>query len=394
MADVSPTLVDRSEPGGIYVHIPFCMQRCSYCGFYTVRYDPGLVEDYLCALRKEIRQRSRSGFDSRPSEAFGFDTLYFGGGTPSLLDGETLGELVDLCREFSGLCDEAEITVEANPGTVRPASLKEWRRAGINRVSLGIQSLDDRELKRMGRPHTAQTARRSFLQLREAGFDNIAVDLIAGYPGQTVESTRRSLEGVAALGPEHLSVYLLEVKQGTRLEKEISTGLIPVVDDDIAADIYEDICRVAGDQGLVHYEISNFAKNGGLSRHNLKYWQDGWYCAFGAGAVGFARGVRYANVADLNDYMRAVQEGLPACRLPEHLSREEHFREALIMGLRLTAGVDLDLLTRRFHIDARSFVARTAGDLMEAGLCKTVGARLILTPRGRLLSNLLFCRWV
>ncbi|MEW6350986.1 MAG: radical SAM family heme chaperone HemW [Thermodesulfobacteriota bacterium] len=381
------------EPLGIYVHVPFCKSRCAYCGFVTFPYRDELVDEYLSALAQEIRHKASALPRNRADKIPFFDTIYIGGGTPSVLPGTMLRELIDLCRTCFRVSDRAEVTVEANPGTVSRSALKDWQRAGVNRVSLGVQSLNARELTLMGRRHSAHDARASFRELRDAGFENISVDLIAGYPEQTVDSVLASLEGITELGPEHLSVYLLEVKHGTRLETEIREGLVKPVDDDIAADMYEEICRVSRSEGFEHYELSNFARNGKYSRHNLKYWQDREYVACGAGATGLVCGVRYTGFTDLHEYLRAIHEGAPAW-VAEELSADERFGEALIMGLRLVAGADLDALTDRYGIDARSFVRQTVGDLIDAELCTLNGARLQLTPRGRLLSNMVFARWV
>jgi oxygen-independent coproporphyrinogen-3 oxidase len=249
-------------------------------------------------------------------------------------------------------------------------------------------------LRRMGRRHTAEDALWAFAELRDAGFDNISLDLIAGYPGQErdtfVESLRRALQ----LRPEHISAYLLEVKPGTPLAKDIAQGVSPPVDDDLAADMYEDLLRITGEHGYEHYEISNFALPGLRSRHNLKYWRDVPFLGLGAAAHGMTGRVRYAHVEDTRQYIAKVRNGdLPFSDYRE-LTGEERLKDALIMGLRLVEGIDLGLLSDRYRVDIRPFIEETIGDLIEIGLCERIGDRLRLTDRGRLLSNMVFTRWL
>jgi oxygen-independent coproporphyrinogen-3 oxidase len=284
--------------------------------------------------------------------------------------------------------------MEINPATAGRSAICEFRQAGVNRASLGVQSLDDTELAAMGRLHKANQAITTYQDLRYAGFENISIDLIAGFPGQSRKSLRESLEKVAELQPEHLSIYLLELKSGTKLASMIHDGQMPPLDDDLSADLYEDICLFAEKAGYQQYEISNFARKGRFALHNLKYWQDQRYIGVGTGAHGMTGRERYANLDDLEDYQQAIREDrLPLQSLTE-MTPMTRFKDALIMGLRLVKGIDLDSLGKRYHVDARSFVIETIGDFQAAGLFELERDSLVLTPKGRLLSNVVFSRWV
>lgn len=373
------------------MHVPFCKTRCSYCGFTSGIFDPDAKERYMRSILREIELYAslvkRTGRESH------FDTIYFGGGSPSLLS------LEDVCRILGQLQSHLhvvpeEITLEMNPGTLDGAGLSGLRSIGVNRVSLGVQSLVDSELLTMGRSHTVADAHTAFGDLRASGFDNVSLDLIAGFPGQTMESLKKSLGSILDLKPEHMSVYLLEVKPGTGLHRAINAGELPAPDEDLAADMYETLCRHATSAGYEHYEISNFALPGKQSLHNLKYWTDCVYIGFGPGAHSMDGRTRYANFGDLNDYERAVEAGDLPIEIKTELTPEMRFKDALIMGLRLVAGLNLELMSDRYEVDARQFIARTVGDLLDQGLLRIQGEILFLTDRGRLLSNMVFSRWV
>ncbi len=390
----SSTFPPDDSPAGLYIHVPFCRNRCCYCGFVTNPYHADCEKPYVDALVGEMKLRAGGGGPNLLPQDLLFDTLYFGGGTPSLLRPESVSELVHACTSLFRVVESPEITLEVNPGTATRPALREIRLAGVNRISLGIQSLNDDELLCMGRPHTALDAVAAFNDLRAAGFDNISVDLIAGFPGQSVDSVSGSLRRVFDLEPEHLSIYLVDIKSGSRLEVMIREGELPAPDDDLAADLYDFICEAATKAGYEHYEISNFARDGCLSRHNLKYWQDKIYLGVGTSAHGMTGRHRYANSESLEEYEDAVRKGrLPLASLTE-LTPEGRFKDALIMGLRLVKGIDLDLLGERYGIDAVTFVRDTVGDLDRSGLFRFEGNTLLLTHRGRLLSNIVFSRWV
>ena len=362
-------------------------------GSLRIRYDPALEEDYVQAVLKEI------DLWSRPDTLIGtlnseVDTIYLGGGTPSILRPTNIAALIDRCKDKFRTTEDLEITIEVNPATVDLDGMQYLKSAGVNRVSLGVQSFDDNELSAMGRRHTASDGLAAFHNARSAGLANISIDLIAGFPGQSLASIRRNLATALELEPEHLSIYLLEVKEGTELEARILSGQVQAPDDDLAATLYEHICETVVAAGYEHYEISNFARPGRASRHNLKYWEDGIYVAFGPAGHGMTGRNRYVNIEDLSNYARVLNENKTPFSSLTELTPEIRFKDALIMGTRLVAGIDLHLLGERYRADAEAFVRATIGDLSDSGLFKIEGHRLILTPRGRLLSNIIFSRWV
>jgi len=394
MNEIKPTFPRNEQPFGIYIHIPFCLSRCVYCGFATTVYDPAQEEPYINAVMKEMKLWALEGDLQAPFVTSQADTIYIGGETPSILQVERLIALIDACKSCFRMVPDPEITVEINPATAGPDAFRKMRAAGINRASLGVQSFYDEELQAMGRPHNASEAASTFQELREAGFDNVSVDLIAGFPGQSLDTLRISLEKVFELGPEHISAYMLEVKPGTQLERLLERGEILPIDEDLVADMYEEIVSLAQGAGYEQYEISNFAKPGRRSRHNLKYWTDGIFLGLGAAATGMNGRVRYVNIEDPAMYVDALNRAvLPHASVTE-FTPETRFKDALIMGLRLVEGLDLSILSRRYQVDAKEFVMATIGDLAEEGLFTLDRDRLSLTPRGRLLSNVVFARWV
>jgi oxygen-independent coproporphyrinogen-3 oxidase len=394
MNQFKPVFPKDEQPFGIYIHIPFCISRCVYCGFATTVYDADQEEPYINAVMREMGLWRSEGELQAPYATSQADTIYIGGGTPSLLQPERLIMLIEGCKSLFRIAPDPEITVEINPATAGPNAFRKMRAAGINRASLGVQSFHDEELRPMGRPHTASEAVSTFLELRQAGFDNICVDLIAGFPGQSLDTLRISLERIVELSPEHISVYLLEVKPGTQLERLLDRGEMPAMDEDLVADMYEEIASLAERAGYEQYEISNFAKPGRRSKHNLKYWTDGIFLGLGAAATGMNGRVRYVNIEGPEKYVAALNRAtFPQASLTE-LSPETRFKDALIMGLRLAEGMDLNVLGRRYQVDAKEFVTATIGDLAGEGLFTLDCDRLALTPRGRLLSNVVFARWV
>ncbi len=279
---------------GVYLHIPFCKSRCSYCDFATDVYrDPGAVERYVDALVTEI---------SLFSGTVNADTVYFGGGTPSLLSPEQVERVLRAVRSKFTLAPDAEITMEMNPATVTPESLAAYRSLGVNRASFGVQTFDDRALKLLARGHDAADPRNTFSMLREAGFDNVSFDLIAGLPGQTLAQWRRNLDEAIALSPEHISLYLLEIHQGTPLAEQVRSGRQPTPDDELAAEMYELMLDQLAAAGYEQYEISNFSRPGFESRHNSKYWTIDAVLGFGVSAHSF----RSNSVSPTNETLQST----------------------------------------------------------------------------------------
>ena len=288
---------------GIYIHIPFCRARCSYCDFATGAYSAEAAERYVRALGQEIR-----AFPALEQEAQRADTIYFGGGTPSLLTPAQVASILEAVHERFRVASGAEVTMEMNPGTLTPERLRQFRRLGITRASFGAQTFDDRELKQLGRTHTAEDVRLTINYLRDAGFDNVSFDLIAGLPRQTIKQWSRNLDEALSLRPEHLSFYLLEVHEGTPLADQIRAGRMPQPDEDLAAEMYRLMLDRAAEEGYEHYEISNLCLPGYESRHNTKYWLGHPTYGFGCSAHSFdgARR-RWANERDANRFVELIE---------------------------------------------------------------------------------------
>ncbi len=375
---------------GIYLHIPFCRSRCSYCDFATGAYDSALATRYVAALAREIADFARP--DGAPDDV---DTIYFGGGTPSLLAPAHIARIIEAVRARFRVTDDAEATLELNPGTVTPEGLREFRAAGVNRASFGLQTFDDRALRQLGRVHTAADARRTFADLHDAGFANISFDLIAGLPGQTLADWSHNLDEALQLRPAHLSLYLLEVHEGTPLADQLRRGMWPQPDADVAAEMYQLLLERTHDAGYEHYEISNFCRPGYESRHNLKYWTNAPYYGFGSSAHSYdGERVRWSNERDAARYVELI--GTTGSAVVETIALNEHEAgaEALFLGLRLMRGVDLNNHRRRFNADVRRDHADDLARFNDAGLIELDADTLRLTRSGALLSNEVFAAFV
>lgn len=380
---------------GIYIQVPFCQTKCTYCNFHTGVVSVGRFSPYADAVTKEIRGHrelhGRAGI-SLPAALGGavVDTVYIGGGTPSLLEPGLLLGMMDAIRETFPT-ELHEVTLEADPETVDSAKADGWAAAGINRVSFGLQSFADKELVASGRMHRRADIYRAVPILRTAGIRNISFDLIAGLPYQTAASWKESLEELGKLSPEHVSIYLLEVDEGSRLGKELLTGGVrysagAVPGDDEMADFYEMACNFLASAGYHHYEISNWGKSGFESRHNLKYWQREPYLGFGAGAHSFSGTERWANAHDAAEYAGAIQ----ASRLPveqlEPVTRDSALEEELFLGLRQLDGIHLGRIEREYGV---ALDARFA-PMESAGLVERDGEIVRLSPGKLSVSNEVF----
>jgi oxygen-independent coproporphyrinogen-3 oxidase len=323
------------------------------------------------------------------------DTIYFGGGTPSLLSRVQLETLLKAVSKRFTVLDNAEVTIEINPGTVTPAALAAFRALGVNRASFGAQTFDDGELARLGRSHTADETRRTFRYLRDAGFDNISFDLIAGLPGQTMAGWRRNLAEAFSLRPEHLSFYLLEVHEGTPLANHIKSGLQPKPDEDLAADMYEVMLDKASEAGYEHYEISNLCLPGYESRHNTKYWTAAPYYGFGCSAHSYDGGFRrWANERELARYMEMIGQDRKAIVDETRLTNSDRQAEAVFLGLRLMQGFSFKEYQLLFGADLREKYENDLTRFHEAGLIECHGDLIKLTRAGALLSNEVFAAFV
>jgi len=372
---------------GLYVHIPFCSSRCSYCDFATGLYQSELAERYVAALIEEIRTSRYSGAN--------VDTIYFGGGTPSLLAPSQLDRILVTLSQHFEIDPAAEVTLEINPGSVTREKLEAFRSLGINRASFGAQTFDDRELAKLGRSHTAADALKTFTDLRNAGFENISFDLIAGLPGQTLTGWQRNIKQALDLNPEHLSFYLLEVHSGTPLAEHIRRGLQSVPDDDLAGVMYQWMLDEACEAGYEHYEISNLCRAGFHSRHNVKYWTTEPYYGFGCSAHSYdGRARRWSNHRDVLKYVETIENGGSSVVEEQELSVTDLRAEALFLGMRMMRGVDARRYRESFGVDLREAHADDLDRFRKAGLLEFDGDLIRLTRTGALLSNEVFAAFV
>lgn len=390
---------DLSVPLALYLHIPFCRRRCSYCAFNTYAGLDDIIPAYVDALCRELALVGAAG--SHPM----IHTVYFGGGTPSLLPTQDVARILEQVRLAFAPVDTLEVTLEANPGTVGEGYFRRIRELGVNRLSLGAQSYQAADLKLFRRAHAWQDVVAAVIAARQAHFDNLSLDLIYGAPGQDLPGWRTSVEQAVALQPEHLSLYSLGLEPGTAMHDWVERGTVSAPDPDLAADMYE----VAGDiltrQGYEQYEISNWARPGYACRHNLQYWLREPYLGFGAGAHGFAVDTRYAVVASPQEYIRRLEGTLIKGRFPlspavaaetiEVIDPVEARAEYMLLGLRLTrAGVSRSAFAQCFGLSLEECYPNQLRELESLGLIEALPDRVRLTARGRLLGNYAFAYFI
>jgi oxygen-independent coproporphyrinogen-3 oxidase len=370
---------------GLYVHVPFCSAICNYCNFNRGLFDAELKERYVVALETEI---------VRAADGRSADTIYFGGGTPSLLEPSEIARLISGCRAAFDVADDAEVTMEANPETASIARLEGFRRAGVNRLSFGVQSFDDRELARLGRLHDAARARAAVREARAAGFDNVSLDLMMWLPQQTVETWRHNVAELIELAPEHASLYILEIYPNAPLRDEMARSGWSQAPDEDAAEMYLTAMEALERAGYTQYEISNVARLGYASRHNLKYWRDGAWLGFGCGAHSTDAGARWRNVAGTSDYIERIDAGVSVRAERRALTPDERVEEAAFTAFRLTEGIDLAAFSARYGVDLVARFGHAIAPFLDAGLLRHEDGRLALTRDGMLLSNELFSRLI
>ena len=372
---------------GLYVHIPFCSSRCSYCDFATGLYQSELAETYVRARLAVIGSSDHSGA--------AVDTIYFGGGTPSLLSPSQLDSILSTLHSSFAVDASAEVTLEINPGSVNTEKLRAFRHLGINRASFGAQTFDNAELAKLGRSHSTADTLRTFADLKSSGFDNVSFDLIAGLPGQTLAGWQRNIKQALELRPEHLSFYLLEVHSGTPLAEHIRRGLQPEPDDDLAGVMYQWMLEEASAAGYEHYEISNLCRPGYESRHNVKYWTGAPYYGFGCSAHSYdGQAKRWSNHRDVLKYVELVENGTSPVVQEQQLSETDVRAEALFLGLRMMRGVDMRRYGESFGVDLRDEHGEDLERFYKAGLLEFDGDLMRLTRNGALLSNEVFAAFV
>jgi oxygen-independent coproporphyrinogen-3 oxidase len=383
-----------TSPGiGLYLHIPFCTAKCGYCDFNSYAGHEHMIPSYAGTIVKDAKLWT-DAVRGRQVE-----TVFFGGGTPSLNPVEEMAAILRGLRATFDFAPDAEISMEANPGSLSADYLRGMRAIGLNRLSIGVQSFDDEELVMLDRVHTADEARQAFAAAREAGFDNVNLDFIYGLPEQPLAAWQRTLDQALALAPEHLSLYALTVEDGTPLARDVKRGRVPAPDADMQAEHYEWTEERLARAGYEHYEISNWARPGRQCRHNLIYWQNREYLGLGAGAHSFLNGVRFSTVLLPNRYVELVDESAAAgdgslrhVHGAEEITPDLSIADTLILGLRLNEGIDLAAFASRYGRELDDVHGALLTEFTGYSLLERTATHLRLTARGRLLSNELFQR--
>ncbi|MFZ5649695.1 MAG: radical SAM family heme chaperone HemW [Bacillota bacterium] len=375
---------------GLYIHVPFCVRKCQYCAFTSYSVKEGQVSIYIDALCREMG--IRAGMLS-PEERK-VETVYIGGGTPTCLPAEDLGAVFEAFHWHFEIEPGAEISVEANPGTVDGEKLSMLGKFGANRISIGVQACQRELLGLLGRVHTFEEAVSTLYQARDAGFENINLDLIFGIPGQSLEQWQECLNSVADLNPEHISAYGLHLEEGTPLFERVGKRLLEPCPEDLEADMYKCLTDSLKSRGYIHYEISNFALPGRQCRHNLRYWHNLDYLGLGPAAHSFMTGRRFSNETVLQRYAGSISAGvLPEC-WEEKIDLENEMSETVFLGLRLVKGLDKGEFRRRFGKDIEEVYGDRIGRLAGLGLIEADERRLCLTGKGLMLGNMVFAEFV
>ncbi len=364
---------------GIYIHIPFCKSFCSYCDFYSIT-DNSLKDALVQAVIRESSLRSSY------LEGEIVETVYFGGGTPSLLEPATAANLIsDLKKKFP-FSDDTEITFEVNPDDVYEGLFIELKKAGINRISLGVQSWDDKRLRYLGRRHDAAQSARALDMVFREGIKNVSVDIIYGVPGMTTADLKADLEKTFAFPVTHLSAYHLTVEEGTRFGRMKKEGKLKETDEETSASMFSLLGKVCREHGFIHYEISNFAKEGYISRHNSSYWKQVPYLGLGPSAHSFDGRSRQWNVADVRKYVKAISSGEIPCER-EELDRITVFNEYVMTSLRTMWGIDLTHVEEFYDKELHDYLVNLSGKYIRYGLMKREKNTLVLTDQGRMISD-------
>ncbi len=378
---------------GLYIHIPFCSAICNYCNFNRGLFDADVKARYVDALIAEIQTArlkpcATGGSDvAHDFSLANADTIFFGGGTPSLLEPDEIARIIAACESAFDIASDREVTMEANPESVTTERLAAYRGAGVNRLSFGVQSFREDELRRLSRLHSADRARAAFAEARAAGFNNVSLDLMMWLPGQQLSEWLESIDAAIALDPEHLSLYMLEVYPNAPLRDDMVRARWSQAPDDDVAAMYVAAMERLEDAGYAQYEISNVAKPGRRSRHNLKYWMDGEWLGFGCGAHSTQGGVRWKNISATQEYIDQVGRGGSLAVDVHRLSADEQLGDALFTGLRLVDGIDVNAIQTRYGVDVWRRFGADLEPFLEAGCLRRLGSRLSLTRQGMLLAH-------
>jgi oxygen-independent coproporphyrinogen-3 oxidase len=369
------------DPIGLYLHIPYCLHKCGYCDFNSHNINEAERESYVRALLMEMEHAAKGAENCR------VDTIFFGGGTPTTLPFADLARILEACREHFQVDPAAEITCEANPATIPQADLVQLREAGFNRLSIGVQSFDPQELKRLERVHSVDEVYLTVERARQAGFDNLSLDLMFALPGQTVERWQDNLQKAIDLQPDHISAYNLTIEPDTVFYKQQSQGQLKMPPDDFQRELFEITIATLTGAGYEHYEISNYAHPGKQSRHNLNYWVDGEYIGLGAGASSFFNSERFKNVNLPARYIAQIEESKTAVESRETPDRRQRMGEAVMLGLRLKEGLNLETFEKQFEVTLQEAFGETVERLEKMELLEISNGQISLSRTGFFLAD-------
>lgn len=379
---------------GLYIHIPFCRQKCFYCDFPSFAGREKKIDRYLQALEQEfalLRQRLYQKDGAGDTERkFAPRTIYIGGGTPTALNAHQLKKLLEIVQKYVTVAKAEEFTVEMNPGTVDREKLLLLQQAGVNRLSVGVQSFDDNCLQKIGRIHTAQEAADTIELAHNLGFGNISLDLIYGLPQQDREILTQSVERALTLPVQHISIYGLQLEEGTAFQRMADMGKLHLPTDELVEVMHDYIVEKLPEAGYQRYEISNYAMPGYESKHNLSYWQDVDYLGLGSGAHSYWQGTRYENPSSIDDYISALEAGRLPATLEEQVDKKAHMEEYCFLGLRTAAGIDKNLFQQKFGVDLFTVYGRTIEKLVAQELLQYTARGIALTPLGMKYGNQVF----
>lgn len=382
-------MISNSEPMGIYIHIPFCLHKCDYCDFYSLPWaDKDILEKYTHSVINELHLRQLES--NRP-----FASIYLGGGTPSLLSPGQIERILEAIYKYYRPYEKPEISMEVNPATVNLQDMRDLRRVGVNRLSIGVQSFSDIELNILGRIHSGHEASLILSNVRKAGFDNFNIDLIYGLPGQTIRAWQANLNQAVDFDPEHISAYLLQLEPTTPMARKINEGTLSLLDDELESDLYYFTLEFLQEKDYGHYEISNFATVDRQCRHNMLYWRGCNYLGIGAGAVSFDGIQRTLNQPPLEKYIEDLLTSRPPARkILESMDSRQKVVDAIIMGLRLTDGINIEEFKQRFEIDILKEYGKTISNCQMQGLLERVKDSIYLTKKAYFLSNQVFSQFI
>lgn len=378
------------EDIGIYIHIPFCAKKCYYCDFISYAGKQEKINNYIEAVKQEIQIISKQ--EQIQKQKRRVSTIYIGGGTPSYIESKYIKEILQTIQKSFEVVEEAEITIEVNPGTVTTEKIKDYQAAGINRISIGLQAVQDTLLKEIGRIHTYNQFLQTYTEIKKAGITNQNIDLMLGLPQQTIEQIEESINTIIALEPTHISVYSLIVEEGTFLEKQLGTGLFCLPDEEVERAMYWKVKRILEAKGYEHYEISNFAKKGYASKHNCHCWEQKEYIGFGVAAHSYLNKKRYSNITDIEEYIENIQNNhiQRNKQIHEIQNKEDEQKEYMLLGLRKIEGVSIQAFKLKFQENPIFLYRQELNKLVKEGLVEVDTNQIKLTNKGIDLANLVW----